>query len=96
MYRIFCVDDEPGLLEICKLFLENDGMFTIDAALTDVGALDRRDPAQYDAIVSDYQMPEMNGITFLRKLLSLAADARGVPGTGGPGPVHGTRPAYDI
>ena len=30
IYRILYVDDEPGLLEIGKLFLERSGQFSID------------------------------------------------------------------
>jgi len=30
MYRILYIDDEPGLLEIGKLFLEKEGPFTVD------------------------------------------------------------------
>jgi PAS domain S-box-containing protein len=68
MYRILYVDDEPGLLEIGKIYLENDGAFTIDTSLSAREALSHLKSAAYDAIVSDYQMLEMDGITFLQTL----------------------------
>ena len=30
MYRILYVDDDPDLLEVGKLFLEQHGLFTVD------------------------------------------------------------------
>jgi DNA-binding NarL/FixJ family response regulator len=60
------VDDEPVLLDIAKIFLEESGPFRVDL-LGSVGeALERMDSGQFDAVVSDYQMPGMNGIDFLK------------------------------
>jgi len=69
--RILYVDDEPGMLEIGKLFLEDNRSFQVETALSAIEALDRLDRSiQYDAIVSDFEMPKMNGIAFLKKLRS--------------------------
>jgi len=68
MYRIIYVDDEPDLLEVGKLFLEGEGTFTVDTSPSATEALERLKSLQYDAIVSDYQMPGMDGITFLKTL----------------------------
>jgi signal transduction histidine kinase len=66
--RILYVDDEPSLLDIGKLFLEQDGTFTVDTLISASEALIRLKMERYDAILSDYQMPEMDGITFLKQL----------------------------
>ena len=66
--RILYVDDEPSLLEICKLFLEENRGFSVDCAISGKEALDRIAAAKYDAIVSDYQMPGMDGISLLKKV----------------------------
>jgi PAS domain S-box-containing protein len=68
MYHILYVDDDPGLLEIGKLFLESDGKFTVDTSPSACMALDCLKSSEFDAIVSDYQMPAMDGITFLKTL----------------------------
>ncbi len=70
MYRILYVDDEEDLLEIGKLFLEMSGdlsVVTIDSAPAALALLKNE---QFDAIVSDYQMPGMNGIQFLVEVRS--------------------------
>ena len=66
MYSILYVDDEPGLLEIAKIFLEQDKEFSVDTDPSAEHALGSIGTRSYDAIVSDYQMPGMDGIGFLK------------------------------
>ncbi|MGB8309419.1 MAG: PAS domain S-box protein [Methanoregula sp.] len=70
MYSILYVDDEPGLLEVGKLFLEQGGEFSVDTVTAASAAMDLMNKQKYDAIVADYQMPEMDGIEFLKKVRS--------------------------
>jgi PAS domain S-box-containing protein len=60
------VDDEPDLLAICREFLEQSGALLVDTALSASDARERLVSRRYDAIISDYQMPGMNGIEFLK------------------------------
>ncbi len=66
--RVLYVDDEPALLENGKVFLEKGGAFTVDTVLSGRQAMEHLKTGHYDAIVSDYQMPEMDGIAFLKQL----------------------------
>jgi len=69
MVTILYVDDEPALLEIGKLFLESQEDFHVETLPSARLALQRLGCTQrYDAILSDYQMPEMNGIEFLKEV----------------------------
>jgi PAS domain S-box-containing protein len=65
---VLYVDDEPALLEIGKLFLERSGDITVTTAEGAKEAIQLSDEDRFDAIVSDYQMPGMNGIAFLKHL----------------------------
>ena len=66
--HVLYVDDEPDLLSIGKLFLEREGVFAVDTLTSAKVALEQLKTEHYDAIVSDYQMPEMDGIAFLKYL----------------------------
>ena len=68
MITVLYVDDEPALLEIGKLFLERPGTMRVDTIDSAQEALERIRSTQYDAVISDFQMPEMDGITFLKAL----------------------------
>lgn len=67
-YSVLYVDDEPALLDIGKIFLEASGEFTVTTINSAERALSELSKRSFDAIVSDYQMPAMNGLTFLKKI----------------------------
>ena len=63
--RVLYVDDEPALLDIGKLFLERSGDFSVTTVTSVPDAIRLLEQEQFDTIISDYQMPEMDGIKFL-------------------------------
>ena len=68
MFNILYVDDEAALLEIGKLFLEGSGEISVDTITSAPAALTLMEKKSYDAIIADYQMPEMDGIAFLKEV----------------------------
>jgi PAS domain S-box-containing protein len=68
MITVLFVDDEPALLEITRLFLERSGEMKVETARSALGALEKIKTRTYDAIVSDFEMPLMDGIVFLKIL----------------------------
>ena len=65
---VLYVDDEPALLNLGKVFLERSGFFSVTTAESVPQALSVLHANTIDAIVSDYQMPDTDGIAFLRKI----------------------------
>ncbi|MDO8842377.1 PAS domain S-box protein [Methanocalculus sp.] len=67
-HQILYVDDEAPLLELGKIFLERSGNLIVDTTEHPEEALEYAVLSRYDAIISDYQMPGMDGITLLKRI----------------------------
>jgi len=66
--RVLHVDDETSLLKIAKQCLEMEGQFQVDIASSVNEAIGKMKEESYDAVVSDYQMPGKDGLSFLGEL----------------------------
>lgn len=65
MLSILYVDDEPALLDIAKVFLEKTGDFSVRTTGSAAAALEYLKTNPVDAILADYQMPDIDGIQLL-------------------------------
>ncbi len=70
MVSVLYVDDDECLLEICQTYLNRAVSIDVDVATSAEDGLARIAAKEYDAIISDYEMPVMNGIDFLKILRS--------------------------
>lgn len=68
LIRVLYVDDEPALLELGKLFLEMQGGLKVTVIEKPSKALDLLDEQDFDVVLSDYEMPVINGIELLKRL----------------------------
>ena len=66
--RVLHVDDEACFLKVAQECLKMEGPFEVDAALSVDEALNKMKEKEYDAVVSDYQMPGKDGLEFLKHL----------------------------
>lgn len=67
--HVLVVEDQPNVLNYLKRALEEQG-YAVDVARTGQEALDWAEVVQYDLIVLDIMLPEVNGITVCRRLRS--------------------------
>jgi PAS domain S-box-containing protein len=72
--KVLAVDDEPSLLGLTKLFLEERRDISVDVATSGKEALGLVQNGDYDIVVSDYQMPGMDGLELLGNLRILDRD----------------------
>lgn len=68
MIRVPIVDDELSLLDLAEEYLAHDDDLLFDTAESVHEALAKISTSVDDVIVSDYQMPGMNGIAMLEHL----------------------------
>ena len=68
--HVLAVDDETDLSTLTKEFLEMPGELEVDTVVSVREAMASMASKHYDAIISDYQMPEEDGIQFLKTLRS--------------------------
>jgi PAS domain S-box-containing protein len=66
--RVLHVDDDAGFLAVAKQCLEEQYQFEVDTALSAEEALKKLKDSEYDAVITDYQMPGKNGLELLREL----------------------------
>ncbi|NLV27145.1 MAG: PAS domain S-box protein [Methanomicrobiales archaeon] len=71
---VLYVDDEKDFLVLAKLFLERQGDLIVRIVSSAREALENCNLELYDVIVSDYQMPGMDGIAFLKEIRSQYGD----------------------
>lgn len=71
MARILVAEDSSSMRQMITFTLKAAG-FEIDEATDGSEALDKANSQQYDAIISDINMPNKNGIELTSELRSLA------------------------
>jgi len=76
--RILVVDDASLVRRFYRDALERAG-FEVDEALNGVEALEKVLGESYDLVIVDVNMPQMDGITFLKTLRRQSAAASSLP-----------------
>ncbi len=66
MTRVLYIDDESSLLTLTQLYLKEEAGLDVEIATTAEEGLSLLQKSSYDAIISDYDMPDIDGIQFLK------------------------------
>lgn len=70
MAKILAVDDSTSMRQMVTFTLKSAGFDVVDAA-DGVEALEAANKQQFDLVVSDVNMPKMDGITLVKELRNL-------------------------
>lgn len=65
---ILYVDDNPNLLAVIRIILEQAGHMAVATCSSGACALALLERQAFDAVISDYDMPEMNGLAVLKRI----------------------------
>ncbi|HVP96280.1 response regulator [Methanoregula sp.] len=65
---LLCIDDEPLFLDAFKARLEQEKDLAITTTMSAADALDLLNRQYFDVIVSDYSMPDMDGLVLLKEI----------------------------
>jgi two-component system response regulator PilR (NtrC family) len=75
MPKILIVDDEESYRQVLKVIFEAEG-YRIKTAVNGLSALEELKSNQYDLIISDVRMPDMDGIALLKAVKDISQDVR--------------------
>ncbi len=75
MYRLMLVDDEENILRALQRAFRNQKTWEVETYTNPEAALRRARTANFDLFLSDYRMPEMDGVQFLTEIKGLQPDA---------------------
>lgn len=74
-YRILFVDDDIHLLKLGERIIQGLGYNVISQTKsTDALEIFRDLPNQFDLVITDYRMPEMNGAELSKEILKITPD----------------------
>jgi two-component system, NtrC family, response regulator AtoC len=65
--RVLIVDDEESVRHMLSILLKKEG-YDVDTAASANSAIDKIQKDQYDFVLSDIRMPQMDGLTFLKQI----------------------------
>ena len=66
MHTVLIIDDQQDLLDITRLFLERFGEMNVETAKSAKEALAKMKDRNFDALVVDFDLPDISGIEFLK------------------------------
>ncbi|MGB8657594.1 MAG: sigma-54 dependent transcriptional regulator [Candidatus Zixiibacteriota bacterium] len=71
--KILVVDDEESMCKFMEIMLKKEG-YEVNTSQSSLSALERVKSEDYDLVIADLMMPEMNGLELLSRVKSMDSD----------------------
>lgn len=75
MYRMMIVDDERSILNSLTRAVKKEDDWEVETYDSAAEALKRAQTTNFELVISDYRMPEMDGVAFLNEIRKLQPEA---------------------
>ena len=79
--RILTIDDDPAMLDLMKFQLQEEG-YEVAVAETSTAALELLGRQNFDLVLTDFQLPDLDGIELVKRSKALAPDTEIIMVTG--------------
>ncbi len=91
--RVLCADDFGQMADLMRVILERAGHEVVCVANgREAWERVRANPAFFDVVVTDHQMPEMNGLELVQRLRAIRFSGKIIIESSALQPAEGTRP----
>jgi len=74
--KIVIIDDETEILNMLSRFLSKSGKYSVTTFSNPVVAIDSLKRDQFDLVLLDIMMPQMNGLEALEKIMQINAEQK--------------------
>jgi two-component system, probable response regulator PhcQ len=76
MSHILLLDDEPNILKALRRSItsgrrDDQDPLVVETFTSPVKALERMEEQDFDVVITDYRMPEMDGVEFLQRVIEI-------------------------
>jgi len=66
--RVLVVDDFPTMRNVIRVMLKGIGYMNVEEAEDGISALTKLKEGQFDFVITDWNMPRMDGLSLLREI----------------------------
>ena len=81
--KVLIIDDDQNILDVMSGYFESDDTFEGHTSISPQAGLERLASEQFDLLITDIIMPELNGLELIEKVKKLYPDLKILACSGG-------------